>query len=78
MEKKTIRVKNTRSGRNELQKKVGKLTRDGYVEVSRNVYGSTFKAGKGCCLGIIFLPLMLFGYESGEIEVVMEKKVVEK
>lgn len=72
--KKTLREKNTKKGRKTLQKKIEKLEKQGYIEVDRRTYGGEFNVGKGVCLGCLFLPLAFFGYNSGEIEVVMEKK----
>lgn len=71
---KTLKQPNTRKGRKKLQKQIEKLEKQGYVEVDRRTYNGEFNVGKGVCLGCLFLPLAFFGYNAGEIEVVMEKK----
>lgn len=45
----------------EFHKDREKMQRDGWVVLNQVSHKESFKAGKGCCLGIIFLPLMLFG-----------------
>ena len=48
------------------------LQQQGWKVQSVSQHKEPFKAGKGCCLGIIFLPLALFARGKTKIVVVYE------
>ncbi len=57
----------------QFQSDSAKMQSNGWKVISQTSHKDTFKAGKSCCLGFIFLPLMVFGRGKSSIIVTYEK-----
>jgi hypothetical protein len=75
MEYKSFRYKDDKSGRKKCEEMIKTYAAEGWTVHSRTVSKEKYNAGKGCCLGLIFLPLALFGRGKTFIDVVMEREV---
>jgi hypothetical protein len=62
----------------EFKKDQSKMEQQGWVVINQSSHRETFNAGKGCCLGMIFLPLMLFGRGKSSLIVNYERETEEK
>jgi len=57
----------------QFQKDSAKMQSEGWKITNQTSHKDSFKAGKSCCLGFIFLPLMVFGRGKSSIIVTYDK-----
>lgn len=57
-----------------FEKDADKMQKKGWKIANQSSHKEHFKIGKGCCLGFIFLPLMIFGRGKSSIIATYEKE----
>ncbi len=77
-EYKTFTYTDNLKGRQEMAVDIDRLASEGWEIKSKEVTQQGWDFGKTCCLGILFLPLALFGKKENVIQVIFEREKVVK